>query len=227
MKSLTFDNAAMHRNEDNYRLMVMIKDLSLTGIKENSIFNSLHNFHVTMNFCVDFAHDFLEGVLHVDMIRIINNLIDKYQWFTLEELNSKIKTFNRNLKRSNKIGIITTDMFSKNKIKSSAVEMLNFFETFPLIISGLIGDESIKEWLLYLNLRDILSILMSDTISETEIQLLTLLIIEHHELYLDCFNSSLIAKHHLMNHYAMILRFIGPVLQVWTLRFESFHQIFK
>lgn len=213
MKSLTFDNAAMHRNEDNYRLMVMIKDLSLTGIKENSIFNSLHNFHVTMNFCVDFAHDFLEGVLHVDMIRIINNLIDK--------------TFNRNLKRSNKIGIITTDMFSKNKIKSSAVEMLNFFETFPLIISGLIGDESIKEWLLYLNLRDILSILMSDTISETEIQLLTLLIIEHHELYLDCFNSSLIAKHHLMNHYAMILRFIGPVLQVWTLRFESFHQIFK
>lgn len=105
--------------------------------------------------------------------------------------------------------------------------MLNFVETFPLIISDLIVDETVKEWLLYLALRDIMSILMSDTINKEEIQLITCLITEHHELYLDCFDDYLIAKHHLMIHYPQILGAIGPILQVWTLRFESFHQIMK
>lgn len=30
-----------------------------------------------------------------------------------------------------------------------------------------------------------------------------------------------------MIHYPRIIRIIGPILQVWTLRFESFHQIMK
>lgn len=118
-------------------------------------------------------------------------------------------------------------MLTKKKIRASAIEMLNFVETFTLIISGLIDDESKKEWLLYKTLRDIMSILMSDTINEEEILYLTCLITEHHELYLDCFDDFLKAKHHLMIHYPLVIRIIGPILQVWTLRFESFHQLMK
>lgn len=153
------------------------------------------------------------------MTQIIYNLIHKYQWFSLPVLNSKIKICNRALKRSNIIGIITDAMIDDKKIKSSAIEMLNFVETFGLIISGLIADETAKEWLLYLNLRDILNILMSQAFNEEQIFLLTLLILEHQELYLDCFDNFFIAKHHLLIHYPNIL--------LWTLRFESFHQIMK
>lgn len=176
---------------------------------------------------MDLAHDFFEGICPRVMTQIIYNLIHKYQWFSLPLLNSKIKTCNRALKRSNKIGIITDAMIDNKKIKSSAIEMLNFVETFGLIISGLIADETAKEWLLYLNLRNILNILMSQSINEEQIFLLTLLIVEHQELYLDCFDNFFIAKHHLLIHYPNILRKIGPILQVWTLRFESFHQIMK
>lgn len=48
----------MHRNEENYKLHVDLKDFSRTGVKENSVFNSVRHFHVTQNFCVDLAHDF-------------------------------------------------------------------------------------------------------------------------------------------------------------------------
>lgn len=227
MNTLTIaDNEAMHRTKENYASHVIINNLSLTGVKQNSTFNNLSNFHVTENFCVDFAHDFLEGNCQIDMAQLLISLIHKYKWFTLEQLNSRIKSFNKSFKRSNKLGNITEEMLKSKKIRASASEMLNFVETFPLIISGLICDETVKEWVLYLTLRDIMTILMSPTVNEQEIQLLTFLITEHHELYLDCFDH-LRAKPHLMIHYPTILRIIGPVLQVWTLRFESFHQIMK
>lgn len=105
-------------------------------------------------------------------------------------------------------------MLKKKKIRSSAIEMLNFVETFPLKISDLIFDDTIEEWLLYLTLRDAMSILISETINEEEIQLLTVLITEHHQLYLNCFDDFLKAKHHLMIHYPRILRIIGPILQI-------------
>lgn len=228
LKTLTLkDNPAMYRTKDNYILHVNMNNLSLTGVKENSVFNSLCNFHVTENFCVDFAHDFLEGSCQIDMCNIIYNLIHKYEWFSLQQLNSKIKNFNTSFKRSNKLGIITAKMLKKNKIKASAIEMLNFVETFPLIISDLILDDTINEWVLYLILRDIMSILMAETINEEEIELIKCLIKEHHELYLNCFDKMLKPKHHLMSHYPLVLSTIGPVMQVWTLRFESFHQTIK
>ncbi len=204
-----------------------MNDFARTGVHERSVFNNLRDFHVTKNFSVDLAHDFFEGICPRNMTQIIYNLIHKHEWFSLQQLNERIKVFNKSLKRSNKIGIITEEMLKNKKIKSSAIEMLNFVETFALIISGLIVDEYAKEWLLYLNLRDILSILMSETINEKEIVLCEFLIIEHLILHFDCFDSNFLAKHHLLIHYPHILHHIGPVTQIWTLRFESFHQIMK
>lgn len=107
-KTLTIKaNEAMYRTRENYDAHVIVNNMSLTGIKQNSTFNNLHNFHVIDNFSVDYAHDFLEGTCRYGMTNIIYNLIHKYKWFSLEQLNSRIKSFNASLKSSNKIGFIT------------------------------------------------------------------------------------------------------------------------
>lgn len=63
------------RNIENYTEDVDINDATLTGVRENSIWNVLENYHVTKNFCVDYMHDILEGVAHYDLLLIFQKLI--------------------------------------------------------------------------------------------------------------------------------------------------------
>lgn len=68
---------------------------------------------------------------------------------------------------------------------------------------------------------------MSFTIHEDIIIYLENLVSEHHELYVEIFNDNLKPKHHFMVHYGTIIRHIGPIRQIWCMRFESKHTFFK
>lgn len=48
---------------------------SLSGIREECVFNKITSFHVIDNAYVDIMHDILEGIAHYDMIPIINHFI--------------------------------------------------------------------------------------------------------------------------------------------------------
>lgn len=65
--TLCVNNPDYSRNIDNYDDDVTANDIGSTGIKESSIFNSIHSFHVTTNFAVCVMHDIFEGVCHYDM----------------------------------------------------------------------------------------------------------------------------------------------------------------
>ena len=153
------------RKKENYLQDVLLNNITLTGVCGNCALNGLLKFHVVENFSVDITHDLLEGVCHYDMAHILSKLIE-YNWFTLEILNKRIKTFNDCSKSNNKIGFITQNMLDKKSLKSSAAEMLYFMNNFPCIIGGLIDDECSPVWYLYMALRDILSILLSFYIHE-------------------------------------------------------------
>lgn len=51
------------RNCINYEQHIEQNDYKNNGILENSIFNSISNFHVTQNFCLDLMHNLEEGVI--------------------------------------------------------------------------------------------------------------------------------------------------------------------
>ncbi|XP_076135690.1 uncharacterized protein LOC143118536 [Alosa pseudoharengus] len=54
------------------------------------------------------------------------------------------------------------------------------------------------------------------------------LIIEHHQLFKELYPSkNLIPKHHFMVHYPRCIRQIGPLIHIWTMRFEAKHKFFK
>ncbi|XP_032413320.1 uncharacterized protein LOC116730938 [Xiphophorus hellerii] len=53
------------------------------------------------------------------------------------------------------------------------------------------------------------------------------LIVEHHKLFKFLYSHrNLIPKHHFMIHYPSSIRKIGPLLHMWSMRFEAKHKMF-
>jgi hypothetical protein len=74
--------------EDNFRTktsfdeVIEIGNVSLTGVKDECVFNQLDSFKVWENFSCDIMHVLLEGVFHYDLSLIINHFILK-DYFSL------------------------------------------------------------------------------------------------------------------------------------------------
>lgn len=64
------------------------------GIKHNSVFNKLSNFHVChpgLQPCL--AHDLFEGVVDYDLAMCLQYLIKTKMWFSYESLNDRLRSF--------------------------------------------------------------------------------------------------------------------------------------
>jgi len=77
------------RTVENYQEDLGTNDASRTGIRVESILNTLPYFHVTSNFAADFMHDCLEGLCHRVIKLVINHGINS-KLFTLISLNFRI-----------------------------------------------------------------------------------------------------------------------------------------
>lgn len=126
------------RTKVNYEIDHQLDNISMTGVKENSVWNKLLNFHVTENYSVDIMHDLLEGVCHYDLCQILLTLIYKHKLFSLVKLNQRIKehNFGPHITNTN-IAHIRKDMLVKNIIQASANEIYNLFMHFGLIVGDL------------------------------------------------------------------------------------------
>lgn len=222
-KASVIEDLNLLRNPTNYEIDCLELDLSSTGIKKRSIWNSLNFFHVTTNYSVDIMHDFLEGICHYDMLLIVNTLITS-KIITLDELNYRMANFNFGPFQANRPPPIKQEYLTKTKFKMSASEMNNFVSSFGIMFGDKVGSTN-KIWKLYLNLREIMTIIFSREINTEMCDYLQLIIQEHHKLYLEY--SHLKPKFHLLTHYPRIMKEIGPVSNINSIRFESFHKFFK
>lgn len=219
-----YDN--LLRNRANYEADIKMNNVSLTGVKEPCVWNSV-TFHSVENFSVDIMHDILEGVCHYDFLMILKRFVVDMKYFTLKNLNFRMKTFNYSgLESKNKPPLIEENFdFSNNiKFKMSASEMLCFTRYFGLFVGDLVpkADEG---WQLYIILREIIDIIFSSSVCSQKVILLKVLITEHHEVYLsDIFKGRLKPKHHHMVHYPYIMSQVGPLKNLWSMRFESKHK---
>lgn len=82
------------RTEISYENEILVNDSSLTGRKEECVWNQIDSFHVANNKSVDIMHDIYEGVAPLEISLLLENLIAKYPLFTLETLNLRISNFN-------------------------------------------------------------------------------------------------------------------------------------
>lgn len=63
------------------------------GVNHNSILNTSRYFHVTEGLVPDAMHDLLEGVLPLEMKKMIKIFINEKKYLTLQELNKRIELF--------------------------------------------------------------------------------------------------------------------------------------
>lgn len=223
---LCYENVNLLRNESNYTLDLEVNDVSKTGIKSFCIWNNIKSFEVTNNLAVDVMHDIFEGVGGYDMVLLIDQFINKDKFFTLKILNSRIKYFTYGFEIKNKPCLISSDNLKTKCLKMSASEMKYFILCFGLMVGNLIPVGN-KHWELYLKLREIVCLISSRHITVDDHKLLEVLISEHHTILVELFKVTLKPKHHHMVHYPRIMKNVGPLIHMSSMRFESKHRLSK
>ncbi len=116
---------------------------------------------------------------------------------------------------------------SGNSIGLNSIQALCLIKNIPLLFGDIVplGD---KNWHLLLLLLHILNLVFSPCISKGMTVHLKYLIIEHLELFKELYpHKNLLPKHHFMVHYPACIRKIGPLVHMWSMRFEAKHKVFK
>ena len=78
------------RTKSSYKNDLLLHDKSRTGLKEECVFHKLPDFLVTENSSLDIMHDIFKGVFEFDMVALINYYIHETEFFSFEELNSRM-----------------------------------------------------------------------------------------------------------------------------------------
>lgn len=77
-------------------------------------------------------------------------------------------------------------------------------------------------------LKDITEVVVSPIHTEGSISYLDTLISEHHHRLLEVFpDFKLTPKFHFLEHYPDMIKCFGPLVCVWTMRFEAKHSFFQ
>jgi len=77
-------------------------------------------------------------------------------------------------------------------------------------------------------LRTVVELVMAPAISYREVAYMSVVIDDYIDRRRALFpHVPLRPKHHFLSHYAMLTLQFGPLVRLWTLRFESKHQYFK
>ncbi|XP_034239526.1 uncharacterized protein LOC117644297 [Thrips palmi] len=199
---------------------------SFEGVKFDSPFNAIPGFHVCTGLPPCLGHDLMEGVIAHDLKLFIQYFVRK-GWFKIEELNDMIKKFPYGLEdRKDRPPIIKK--LEKSKLAGSAWQIYILLRLFPLIIYGHVKDAKDPVWKLLLQLQEITEITVSPEIHVSHLASFQCLIDEYLVSRRELFPSvPLRPKHHYMGHYSTLKYLYGPLIKVWTLRFESKHTFFK
>lgn len=214
------------RTRESYDADLAVANSSLSGIKEECVFNAITSFHVTDNAYVDIMHDILEGIAHYDMIPIINHFIQNGD-FTLSGLNYSLQMFDYGPSIQNKPPCIADDFATKSKLKMTASEMLGFCKLFGVIIGHKVKSYNDPFWKLYLLLKEIIEFIFSKSVSQESASAFKILVEEHHNQYMKCSKQHLKPKHHNLIHYARVMMQCGPLVSLSVIRLEGFHKTLK
>lgn len=195
------------------------------GVKFNSLFNELQHYNVCqpgLPPCI--GHDLFEGVVAYDLHLYIVRFAHETS-LTLSEINNKISKFSYLIVgNKDKPAAVST---KHKKLGGHAVQNWNCLRFFPVIFFDYMIPETECKNLIVL-LHKITELICAQKTSVNQVYYMQELIIEYLEKRSEEFpNVPLRAKHHFILHSpAMTLKF-GPLIRMWTMRFESKHSYFK
>ena len=199
---------------------------SVYGIKKASSLNELQFFHVTSGLPADLAHDIFEGIVPEVLGGVLKQCVIN-GYFTMEYLNERIKLFPYNgSDRTNKPSQLKKSLHDL-KIKETACQAWCLIRMFPLMVGHLVPHDS-EAWAVLLQLLDVIEYCTAGVVTGEHATILA----DHIEGFLTAYYTvfpevTMKPKFHYLVHYPELLLEFGPLVYVWTLRFEGKHNYFK
>lgn len=204
------------------------KGTSCCGVKRDCVFTKhLSHFNVLSAYPPDVLHDIFEGVVPVELAQCLALLISK-KHFTLESLNKYILQFPYKWEdQKNKPHAIPFTFSRRNTIGGNAHENWSMIRFLPFLI-GHVVPEGEPAWQVLMDLKDIVELVVSPVHTDESISYLEMKISEHRQRYQELFpDVKLLPKHHFLEHYPEMVKSFGPLVHLWTMRFEAKHSFFK
>lgn len=115
----------------------------------------------------------------------------------------------------------------KKTVGGNAPENWALLQLLPLIAGTKIPvSEPVGQVLL--NLKDIVELVLAPVHSRRRFVFLDSKIFEHQHRFCEAFpKQRLIPKHHFLEPYPQLCKAFGPLVSLWTMRFEEKHSFFK
>lgn len=221
------------RTKENYDLHVQtIKENSSSvhfcGVKKGCpLTGKLKYFHFVTGYPPDLLHDLFEGIIPLELALCLHVFIRK-RYFSLTELNNFITEFPYKwTDKTDRPQIIPLNFSTRKSIGGNAHENWTLLRLLPFIIGEKIPKND-EAWQVLMTLKDITELVVSPSHREESICYLDTLISEHRNRLLEVFpEQKLTPKHHFLEHYPDLIRGFGPLVCLWTMRFEGKHSFFK
>ena len=122
-------------------------------------------------------------------------------------------------------------MLSQNHLLSTlslTSFQVNLLRLLPVLIGDKVQNPEDDVWQLTLQLKDIVDMICAQRISFSQVAYLDIIIQEYLDSRKYLFpEGSLKPKHHFLRHYPLLILKFGPLITVWTMRFQSKHSYFK
>ncbi|XP_059898811.1 uncharacterized protein LOC132461193 isoform X1 [Gadus macrocephalus] len=221
---------SLRTEEGHGRHLKTLEEESLVncfGVKRRCVLSEkLTHFNVTTGFPPDIVHDLFEGIVPVEVALCLSVLTSKY--FTLNFLNDSIKTFPfKWTDKANCPHPVPLTYKIRRTVGGNSHENWSLIRFLPLLLGQKVPADE-PAWNLLTDLKDIVDLVVTPVHTDETIAYLNFKISEHRVRFKEVFpDTNLLPKHHFLEHYPQLIRQFGPLVSLWTLRFEAKHSFFK
>lgn len=183
----------------------------------------LSHFSFVSGYPPDILHDLFEGIVPKELAHCLNTFI-KNKYFTLSEVNDLIKQFpfefTDNLNHPQPIPV-------NFGICGTTGENWALIRSLPLLIGPRIPFDD-PAWQILMTLKDIVELSVAPLHSVESVAFLDQKVSEHRHRRQEVFpDLRLTPKHHFLEHYPALIEAFGPLVGLWTMRFEAKYKFFK
>lgn len=227
-QQMTVENANLIRTVENYNeCLIRVKNDKTNrhyqGIKAHCFLNDIGHFHIMENITVDIMHDILEGIIPFTLEELFSHCAHT-KILSEAHIQSLVECFDfGSLQKAN---IPSKLAVEKKNLGQSAAQSYCLAINMPYILFQY-KQELLDVWQPISTLLQILQMVLSYKITESDLNRLEKLITDYFSSYIECFHKHLKPKQHLLLHYPRVIRMMGPIIFMWVMRMESKHQFFK
>jgi hypothetical protein len=195
------------------------------GVKRSCpLTDKFKHFHFVCGYPPDILHDLFEGIVPRELVLCFLIFIKK-KYFSLAVLNELIASFPyKGTDKANSPQAIPLSYVNRRTIGGNAHEYWALIRLLPLIVGSRV-PESDSAWQVLMTLKDIVELAVAPVHTVETIAYLDFKISE--QIPCSFSRTKLIPKHHFLEHYPALIEEYGPLVGVWTMRFEAKHSIFK